>query len=50
MKHEHRRITRQQLLTLRGQALAGDISGAEKGLASILERNNLQRNVVVDRV
>lgn len=33
-------ITRQQLLTLRGQALSGDIEGAKKGLERILRRAN----------
>ena len=32
------RLTRQQLKTLRGQALAGDIAGAEKGLERLLTR------------
>ncbi|MDL2206250.1 hypothetical protein LJC33_04985 [Eubacteriales bacterium OttesenSCG-928-N13] len=36
--HAHSRLTRQQLLTLRGQALAGDLTGAEKGLERILRR------------
>ena len=31
-------LTRQQIKTLRGQALAGDIDGAIKGLESILKR------------
>ena len=47
MKCARRWITRQQLLTLRGQALAGDIAGAEKGLTTILKGNNQKRNVVV---
>lgn len=33
-----RRITPQQYKTLRGQAIAGDIDGAVKGLAKILAR------------
>ncbi len=34
----HRReLTRQQLLTLRGQVLAGDVEGAMKGLARIVQ-------------
>lgn len=32
-------ITREQLLTLRGQALNGDVDGAVKGLAKIMGRN-----------
>ena len=36
-KREHAgEITRQQLLTLRGQVMAGDADGAYKGLARIL--------------
>lgn len=35
--HRHQ-LTRQQLRTLRGQALAGDIVGANKGLDHILRR------------
>lgn len=34
------RISRQQLLTLRGQALAGNVEAAEKGLAKILRRQD----------
>lgn len=30
------RLTRQQVRTLRGQVLAGDVDGAEKGLTKIL--------------
>lgn len=37
-KYLRKRIDYQQYKTLRGQALAGDISGAEKGLAHILAR------------
>ena len=32
------RLTHQQLSTLRGQALAGDLDGARKGLKNILSR------------
>lgn len=31
-------LTRQQIKTLRGQALSGDVSGAIKGLDRILKR------------
>jgi len=31
-------LTRQQIKTLRGQTLSGDIDGASKGLERILER------------
>lgn len=34
--HYARRLTRQQLRTLRGQVLAGDPDGAERGLKKIL--------------
>lgn len=37
---ERGRLTRQQIQTLRGQALAGDISGANKGLDHILQRKD----------
>jgi len=36
-------LTRQQIRTLRGQALAGDVKGARKGLVKILERNKCQK-------
>ena len=32
-------LTRQQIKTLRGQALAGDVDGAVKGLGKCLENN-----------
>ena len=32
-------LPRHTLLTLRGQALAGDVDGAARGLAQILKRN-----------
>ena len=31
-------LDRQQVLTLRGQALGGDVNGAAKGLAKIMRR------------
>lgn len=31
-------LTRQQFRTIKGQAFAGDIKGAEKGLYKLLER------------
>lgn len=40
LKQARNRITRQQLLTLRGQALAGDIVGAEKGLNTLLREDH----------
>lgn len=33
---QRERLTRQQFKTLRGQALAGDVNGASKGLRQIL--------------
>lgn len=33
---QHERLTRQQFKTLRGQALAGNVNGASKGLRQIL--------------
>ena len=33
-----RQITLQEARTLRGQALAGDVDGAERGLAKIIRR------------
>ena len=35
------RITRQEMLTLRGQALAGDSDGAQKGLARLMRERYL---------
>jgi hypothetical protein len=35
-----RALTPQQIRTLKGQAIAGDIAGAQKGLARILMRGN----------
>lgn len=39
LRKHHRRLTRQQIRTLRGQALHGDIIGAYEGLNTILRRN-----------
>ena len=33
-------LTKQQLKTLRGQALAGDLEGAQRGLETIMTRRN----------
>lgn len=38
LKANHRNLTRQQYRTIKGQAFAGDIKGAEKGLYKLLER------------
>lgn len=37
------KITFQQYSTLRGQALAGDVDGAVKGLARVLRQNEVER-------
>ncbi len=33
------KLTKQQLKTLRGQALAGDLAGAKKGLMKVVAKN-----------
>ena len=38
LKANRRNLTRQQYRTIKGQAFAGDIRGAEKGLYKLLER------------
>ncbi len=38
LKANRRYLTRQQYRTIKGQAFAGDIRGAEKGLYKLLER------------
>lgn len=38
LKQNKERLTRQQVKTLRGQALSGDIKGASKGLEKILQK------------
>ena len=38
LKKYRKRLTRQQLLTLRGQILSGDIEGFKKGLSKINDR------------
>lgn len=40
LKRHRRQLTRQQLLTLRGQVLAGNVTAAMKGLNKILRRQN----------
>lgn len=37
LRHYYGALTTQQLRTLRGQALSGDIAGARKGLERLLE-------------
>ena len=36
---KHYRLTKQQIKTLRGQALAGDLAGAKKGLNKAVANN-----------
>lgn len=45
MRNAYRKgqITRQQLLTLRGQVKAGDVAGAMNGLGKLLYRNECKR-------
>ena len=38
--HKHGRITKQQLKTLRGQALSGNLEGAQRGLLKLLKGSN----------
>lgn len=38
LKANQKNLTRQQYRTIKGQAFAGDIKGAEKGLYKLLER------------
>lgn len=38
LKANQKNLTRQQYRTIKGQAFAGDIKGAEKGLNKLLER------------
>lgn len=36
---KHYRLTKQQIKTLRGQALSGDLAGAQKGLERTVTKN-----------
>lgn len=38
LKMQRERLTMQQYKTIRGQAMAGDIAGANKGLIKLLSR------------
>jgi len=38
LKMQKERLTKQQYKTIRGQAMAGDIAGANKGLIKLLSR------------
>lgn len=39
LKKYRKRLTRQQLLTLRGQILSGDIDGFKKGLKKLVKKH-----------
>lgn len=41
--YRHGKITKQQLLTLRGQVKAGDVTGAMNGLGKLLYRYECER-------
>jgi hypothetical protein len=47
LKSERRKLTKQEYKTLRGQALAGDVDGAIKGLDKCLTR--YLRKIVEER-
>lgn len=47
LKSERGKLTKQEYKTLRGQALAGDVDGAIKGLDKCLKR--YLRNLVKER-
>ena len=38
LNRHQKRLTRQQIRTLKGQAINGDITGAEKGLNKLLKK------------
>lgn len=43
LKKYRKYLTRQQILTLRGQVINGDIEGFKKGLSNLLRRKNERR-------
>lgn len=45
LKRYRQQLNRQQLLTLRGQALAGDVEGARRGLDRALRHGSLTRRL-----
>lgn len=45
LKRNKKHLSRQQLLTIRGQILAGDLAGAEKGIHTMLERRKAAEGV-----
>ena len=42
LKIQKKYLTAQQYRTIKGQALAGDVVGADKGLEKLMERNRKQ--------
>lgn len=42
LKWNRKYLTGQQIRTIRGQILAGDLEGAEKGLAKLIERQGVK--------
>lgn len=44
LKNSRTYLTKQQYRTIKGQALSGDIDGAEKGLNSLLRRRMYEYN------
>lgn len=40
LKNNKQRLSKQQYKTLKGQAVSGNIAGADKGLRKILHRRN----------
>lgn len=44
LKNSRPNLTKQQYRTIKGQALSGDIDGAEKGLNSLLRRCVYEHN------
>jgi len=42
LKAHKQHLTKQQFKTIKGQALAGDVEGANKGLQKLMERNRKQ--------
>ena len=45
LRQYHKRLTRQQILTLKGQIKANDLVGFKKGLRNIIRSNNETRRL-----
>ena len=43
LREQHQRLTRQEIRTLRGQALAGGIDGAVRGLTRLLQKQSAEK-------